>query len=129
MKSIGSNKTTGPEALLIATIRYWVSTIELMPHIENHVNQTGAARFNSKKDQVLAQILQDTDFPLDKLVKKYWEFCSQRAPLKFIVEYATRASKKPDRIGWAKQFVSQYIAEMCGSMIKQSEAYISYHQL
>lgn len=112
----------------MASVQYWVSRTKLAPYIERHVNAVGIQKFSSKKEQVLAKELQDTGFPFDKLVEKYWTYTGENDVLKYMIKSAVRASKKPDRVGWAKQFISQYLAELCGSMVRETGSYMAAHR-
>jgi len=119
MKAIGANRTSGPEAILISTVRWWVSHHQLSKYVQDHLAKVGTENFNFKKDSLLGQALVETGLPVNKIQDNYWAYCKNNVFMKFMVELATREQKGNDRVKTTKDFVNNYILEYMGSLIKE----------
>ena len=118
MRGIGSNRTTGPEAILMSTINWWAKNHKFEKHITDHLNKLDTRKFRTKNEFRLGQILQETGFPLEKVQENFWQYAKNNPVLKFMVEQATIAQKENDRVGVSKRFVNTYIQEHLGSIVK-----------
>ena len=119
MKSIGSNKITGPEAILTATVQYWAFKRDLSGLLRSHLSKVGYNDFaKSKNPRTLGKKLIESGFDVEDVVQNYWDFCKENEPLKFIVETAVR-SMKGEKVPAAKAFVNSHVIELCGSIIKK----------
>lgn len=91
----------------------------------NHVNAVGASKFSSKKEKILGKNLIETGFPIDKIVKDFWEFAKNNDTLKYMIELSTKHWKIGNKIVMTKDFVNDYITEYCGLIVKSKV----YHTL
>lgn len=116
MKSISSRGITGPEAILVATVKFWASRQPIEKYISEHVKKVGSEKFKSKSPKKLGQSLEKTGFPIDKMQANFWSYCKNNIFLKFMVETATK-SQKSDKVESTKLFVNNYILEFLGNTV------------
>ena len=121
MKAIGSKRTTGPEAILIMVVQYWVMGTDLESRVKAHT-QKSADEFQSRQEKVLSARLQSTGFPMERLVQHFWDTCKRDQVLRFAIETATLSCKSADRPAWVKEFIKSHIISVCSSMAKRNVA-------
>lgn len=121
MKQIGAKSTSGPEAILIAAIKYWMKP-QLIPFqtkirtiARDHMND-----FNSKSEVILGKKLSKY-IQMNIIFDDFWNKTKANHVLKFIVEEAVKNRKGhnlQENISWAQEFVENAIISEFGSWIK-----------
>lgn len=101
----------------MATVQFWAVERNIKVYVQNHVDKIGLAKFSSKKEKLLGDKLEATGFEIESLVNDYWKYCKQDPALKSIIETATY-SQKQDNIETTKKFISNYVREFLGSIVK-----------
>lgn len=123
MRDISSRRITGPQAILVAAVIWW---LDQLPDLESHINKAlekaDLDDFTSRVDLDLGNALA-TCFPVDKTVQNFWDLCKRNATLKHMIEQATKAQREDtlqDKIDTTRHFVNKQILCALGEIVKQS---------
>lgn len=123
MRDIGSNRITGSEAILVASIVWWFDQgMDLNKYVLEALEAADPGRFTSRVDLDLGEAL-DPDIPVDKIVQSFWDLAKNNATVKHMVEQSVHARKGEDvagKMGETRAFVRKVIVSELGSMVKGS---------
>ena len=123
MRDIGSNRITGPEAILVAAIVWWFDqNANLEKYVLQAVEKVGPGGFTSKIEYDLGLAL-GANFPIDKVVQNFWDMASHNHIIKHMVDQSVRARKgngSTQKVRDTKKFAHRVIVSELGLMIKQS---------
>jgi len=122
MKHIGAKSTSGPEAILIAAIKYWMDPdIKMFKDKILSIYHDHPEDFDSKSEIRLGTITARYA-PIDKIIDHFWIASHNDKVIKFMIEMAVTQRKDSDIRGnmvWAKDFVRHSILSEFGSWIKE----------
>lgn len=123
MRDIGSNRITGPEAVLVAMVVWW---FDQSTNLEKYVLQTaekvGPAKFTSRIEYDLGLAL-GPELPVEKIIQNFWDMAGKNLTAKHMVDQALRARKGSNgaqKVRDTQKFVHKIIVSELGLMVKRS---------
>jgi hypothetical protein len=123
MRDIGSNRITGPEAILVAAVVWWFDqSTNLEKYVLQSLENIPPARFTSRIEYDLGQAL-DPELPVGKIVQNFWDMAGKNPTIKHIVDQAMHARKGnsgAQKVRDTREFVHKIIVSELGLMVKQS---------
>ena len=125
MKQLGAKSTSGPEAILLSTIKWWLDQqiFDLEKEITKSLEKAAPEDFTNKLDLRLGESLAKY-FPVDSMVQNYWDLTGRNHAVKHIIKQAILAYKKEEdpfqKADWAKEFIRKTILSEFGSYVKSS---------
>ena len=122
MKSISAKSTSGPEAILVAVMNWWLDQQkDLEKEVVKAINGD-PRRFSAKSEYKLGVELKPY-YPVDDTINKFWTFTRKHALAKSIVEQAVLSQKfdtTEEKIKWARDFVSRQLTTRFGEIVKEN---------
>ncbi|KKK75679.1 hypothetical protein LCGC14_2871300 [marine sediment metagenome] len=123
MRDIGSNRITGPEAIMVAAVVWWFDqSTNLGKYVLRAAENVGPAEFTSRIEYDLGLAL-ETELPVGKIIQNFWDLASKNHVVKHMVDQSVRARKgngSPEKVRNTREFVRRIIISELGLMIKQS---------
>jgi hypothetical protein len=123
MRDIGSNRITGPEAILVAAVVWWFDqSTNLEKYVLQKLEDGDPTLFTSRVELDLGMALAHY-LPIDKIVQNFWDMAGNNSTVKHIVDQAVSASKGnsgSQRVRDAKEFIHKVIISELGLMVKRS---------
>ena len=123
MRDIGSNRITGSEAILVASIVWWFDqSMDLGKYVREALRGADPGRFTSRVDYDLGEAL-SPDMPVDKVVQSFWDLAKNNATVKHMVEQSVHARRGDDvqeKMDETRAFVRKTIVSELGSIVKES---------
>jgi hypothetical protein len=124
MKQIGAKSTSGPEAILIAAIKYWITpNVDIFRTKILSIASNNPNDFDCKSEIMLGKALvKHGHIQIGKVLDSFWSIAQKNEVLKFMIEEAVKNKKNQDlqsRILWAREFVRLSILSEFGSWIKE----------
>jgi hypothetical protein len=130
MRDIGSNRITGPEAVLVAAVVWWFDqSASLERYVLEAAGRAGPSRFTSRVEFELGAAL-EPELPVGKIVQNFWDMAGNNPAVKHMVGQALRARKGSDarqKVAETREFVHKVIVSELGLMLKQS-GYLERHE-
>ena len=123
MRDIGSNRITGPEAILVAVVVWWFDqSTNLERYVLESSEKIGPSKFTSRMEHDLGLAL-EAELPVDKIIQNFWDMAGKNPTIKHMVDQALRARKGSNgtqKIRDTQEFVYKIIVSELGLMVKQS---------
>lgn len=124
MRDIGSNRITGPEAILTAAIRWWMDQgADIGKLVRGHLAKADPSAFLSRTDLDLGRSL-GTAMPTKEVVQSFWDLAGRNHAVRHMVEQAVRSWRGCDTVAEkkaaAREFVERSILTELGSHVKES---------
>lgn len=124
MRDIGSNRITGPEAVLTAAVRWWMDQVvpELRSATTAALRGADPSPFLSRVDLDLGRALSSV-MPTESVVQSFWDTARKNQAVKHMVEQAVRSWGAPsvsEKMASARSFVERSILSELGSYVKSS---------
>ncbi len=120
MRDIGSKGVSGPEAVLLAAIDWWLTGFDLTGLVLHALEGADPADMWSRRPEDLAASLSHR-IPWDRVNSHFWRSADGVPAVRHMVEFAVRSWRtKGDRVREAKVLVASVLLRSAGEVVLTS---------
>lgn len=136
MKKIGAKSTSGPEAIIIAILQYWLGEIDkerigtnrevLCLAITKIIKQVPPAIFKNKLDYSLGEAICNSGLAIDKFTDDFMGHAKANSITKYMMELAVsnhKAGTIAQKVAWAYKFIERCMVTELGAIARETVAH------